>query len=134
MNLSQVLAQLPTNAIASIAGVGYRDGIPAKEADAGWPMGVVRRPDGDLLVADLRGHRIWRIDTDGILHTFAGDGVPGNTGDGGSASEARVWTPHDFFQDKHGNLYFSQLGARGPDEGPNTIRRIDYATGIITTV
>ena len=89
-------------------------------------MGVVRRPDGDLIVADIRAHRIWRIDQNGILHTFAGDGVPGVSGDGGPAINARVYTPHDFCLDKEGNLFFSELGARGPDEGANTIRRIDY--------
>ena len=97
-------------------------------------MGVVRRPDGDLLFADIRGHRIWRIDKAGILHSFVGDGVPEDSGDGGPAGKARVYTPHDFFQDKDGNLFFSQLGARGPDEGPNTVRRVDYQTGIITRI
>ena len=134
LNLLEFFKGLNPNTIVSIAGVGYRDGIPAKEADIGWPMGVVRRPDGDLLVADIRGHRIWRIDQHGILHTFAGDGVPGTSGDGGPAIKARVYTPHDFYLDTAGNLFFSELGARGPDEGPNTVRRIDYKTGVITRV
>ena len=134
MNLLEFFKGLNPNTIVSIAGVGYRDGIPAKEADIGWPMGVVRRPDGDLLVADIRGHRIWRIDQHGILHTFAGDGVPGTSGDGGPAIKARVYTPHDFYLDTAGNLFFSELGARGPDEGPNTVRRIDYKTGVVTRV
>ena len=120
--------------IATVAGAGYREGVPAKEADIGWPTGVVRRPDGDLVFADISGHRIWRIDRDGILRTFAGDGVPGTSGDGGPAEDARVYTPHDLCQDKQGNLYFTELGARGPDEGPNTVRRIDYETGVIAKV
>ncbi len=122
MNLFDQFASLSTGAITTVAGVGYSEGIEAAEADIGWPMGVVRRPDGDLVFADIRGHRIWRIDRHGILHTFAGDGVPGNSGDGGPALEGRVYTPHDFCLDSAGNLFFSQLGARGPDEGPNTIR------------
>ena len=120
--------------IATIAGVGFREGVPAKEADIGWSMGIVRRPDGDLVFADIRSHRLWRIDDDGILHVFAGDGVPGTSGDGGPAKDARVYTPHDLCQDKQGNLYFTELGARGPDEGPNTVRRIDFQTGVITKV
>ena len=134
LNQLKLFEQLNPNTIVSIAGIGYRDGIPAKDADVGWPMGAVRRPDGDLIVADIRAHRIWRIDQDGILHTFAGDGVPGVSGDGGPAIDARVYTPHDFCLDREGNLFFSELGARGPDEGPNTVRRIDYETGIITRV
>ena len=134
MNLVKKLAQMEPGTILSIAGVGYRDGIPAKEADIGWPMGVVRLPDGDLVFADIRGHRIWRIDGEGILHTFAGDGVPEDSGDGGPAIDARVFTPHDLCLDREGNVYFSQLGARGPDLGPNVVRRIDRKTGIVTRV
>jgi sugar lactone lactonase YvrE len=127
MKLLDLFASLAPNMIVTIAGAGYRDDIPARDADAGWPMGVVRRPDGDLIVVDYQAHRLWRIDHDGILHTFAGDGVPGNTGDGGPAREARFYYPHDLYQDRGGNLYLSDLGNR-------TIRRIDYRTGIITRV
>ncbi|MEM7539759.1 MAG: hypothetical protein AAF639_46815, partial [Chloroflexota bacterium] len=103
-------ASLSPNTIITIAGVGYHTGIPAAEADAGWPMGVVRRRDGDLIVVDYHAHRLWRIDANGILHAFAGDGVPGNSGDGGPAREARFYWPHDLTQDRHGNLYLSDLG------------------------
>jgi DNA-binding beta-propeller fold protein YncE len=113
--------------LLTIAGAGYRTGIPAREADAGWPMGVVRRPDGDLIVVDYHAHRLWRIDSDGILHPFAGDGIPGNSGDGGPAGAARFFWPHDLTQDPAGNLYLSDLGNQ-------VIRRIDAATGVVTRV
>ena len=45
-----------------------------------------------------------------------------------------MYTPHDLCLDARGNLYFSQLGARGPDEGPEFIYRIDAETGILTIV
>ena len=129
MDLAGLLSALPTGGIATIAGFGYQDGIPAKGADAGWPLGVVRRPDGDLIVNDYWGHRIWRIDRDGILHAFSGDGIPGRDGTGIPAIEARLNEPHDLSQDRYGNLYLSELGQRS-----NLIRRIDYETGILTTV
>ena len=125
MSLMELFRSLEAGTITTIAGAGYRDGVPARDADAGWPLGVVRRPDGDLIVNDYKAHRIWRIDGDGILHTFAGDGVPGDSGDGGPAIEARVYGPHDLTQDKDGNLYFSDLWN-------STYRRIDYRTGIIS--
>ena len=125
MTIDEVLNALPEGHIATIAGAGYRDGIPAKEADAGWPLGVVRRPDGDLIVCDYLGHRLWRIDREGILHTFAGDGVPGDSGDGGLAIDARFDGPHDLAQDKDGNLYVNDLGNY-------VYRRIDHETGVIT--
>jgi DNA-binding beta-propeller fold protein YncE len=127
LNLSDLFTSLAPGTIVTIAGAGYHDGISAREADAGWPMGVARRPDGDLIVVDYQAHRLWRIDRDGILRAFAGDGIPGNIGDGGPASDARFFYPHDLYQDRHGNLYVSDLGNR-------TIRRIDYRTGIITRV
>ncbi|MEM7119214.1 MAG: hypothetical protein AAF614_42745 [Chloroflexota bacterium] len=127
MNLREQLANLPVGNIITIAGVAYTDGIPAKEAEAGWPMGVVRRPDGDLIIVDYQAHRLWRIDQDGILHSFAGDGVPGNSGDDGPAAAARFYHPHDLTQDQDGNLYLSDLGN-------DTYRRIDYQTSIITRV
>ncbi len=127
MDIIQKLKNLVAGELSVLAGVGQRDGIPAKEADAGWPMGVVRRPDGELIVIDYLWHRIWRIDQDGILQAFAGDGIAGNSGDGGPAAEARFRHPHDLYQDRHGNLYLSELGN-------HTIRRIDYETGIITRV
>ena len=127
MSLTQFLKDLPEGHIATIAGVGYRTGIPAKDADAGWPFGVARRPDGDLIVVDYHGHRIFRIDQEGILHAFAGTGIKGSSGDGGPAIQATFNGPHDLTQDKDGNLYLSDLGNQ-------TFRRIDYETGIITRV
>jgi sugar lactone lactonase YvrE len=127
MSLTAQLGSLVPGTIVTVAGAGYREGVPARDADAGWPMGVARRPDGDLIVIDYHGHRIWRIDQEGMLHGFAGDGVPGNSGDGGPARNARFFYPHDLYQDKAGNLYLSDLGNR-------TIRRIDYRTGVITRV
>jgi len=127
MNLKERLKNLEDGTILTIAGVGQRDGIPAKEADAGWPMGIVRRPDGDLIVNDYQWHRIWRIDQEGILHSFAGDGIAGRSGDGGPALAARFFHPHDLSQDRHGNLFLSDLGNQ-------TIRRIDYETGVVTLV
>ena len=113
--------------ILTVFGVGFLVGIPAKDAPAGWPMGIARRDDGHLIVVDYWGHRIWRIDNNGILHLLAGNGVPGDSGDGGPCSKAQFDQPHDLRIDKHGNLFISDLGN-------NKIRRIDSSTGIVTTI
>ncbi len=127
MNILEIFARLETGHLTSIAGVGYQELVPAKEADAGWPLGVIRRQNGDLIVCDYLGHRLWRIDTDGMLHSFAGDGVPGYSGDGGPAENARLEGPHDLAQDRHGNIYVN-------DSNCTTYRKIDANTGIITRV
>ena len=127
MNLPELFGKLPAGALTAIAGAGFRDGIPAKEADAGWPLGVARRPDGDLIVVDYQWHRLYRIDSQGILHNFAGDGIRGLSGDGGPAISARFNHPHDLSVDKHGHLYLSDLCNQ-------VYRRIDAETGIVTRI
>lgn len=131
MYLQDFFHAMPALTLFTIAGVGYQTAVPARDADAGWPMGVVRsvaaRWLGDLIVVDYHAHRLWRIDSTGILHALAGDGIPGNSGDGGPASEARFYWPHDLTQDRQGNLYLADLGNQ-------VIRRIDGETGIITRV
>ena len=119
--------KLYQNNLFTIAGVGYFENVPAKEAPSGWTLGIVRLPDEQILVSDYKGHRIWRIDQKGILHTFAGDGIPGNSGDGGLAINARVNGPHDLALDYQNNLYFSDLFN-------NCYRKIDLDTGIITKI
>ena len=86
LDLSSFFEDLATGNIALIAGAPHQVGVPAKEAHVGWPVGVVRRPDGDLIVTDFFANRLWRIDREGILHAFVGDGVPGASGDGGPAA------------------------------------------------
>ena len=132
MNLLERFQKLSPGHLVTIAGAGYRDGIPAKEADAGWPFGIVRLPQGqphagDIVVADYQAQRVWRIDGEGILHTFAGDGIPGWAGDGGPAAESRMSYPHDVCLDYEGNVFVN-------DQNCSVYRRIDGQTGIITHV
>ena len=128
MNLNKLFNQLQPGDMVTVAGVGIREGIPAKEADAGWPLGILRwNKTGELLINDYHMHIVWRIDHDGILHRFAGTGVPGYSGDGGPAIDAQFRSPHDIAQDKHGNIVINDIS--------NFVyRRIDAETGIIETI
>ena len=62
-----------------------------------------------------------------IMTTAVGTGEKGFAGDGGPASAALLNGPFDLAFDAIGNLYFS-------DTFNNRIRRVDAASGIITTV
>src|SRR4051794_8905836 len=62
-----------------------------------------------------------------IITTAIGSGEKGFSGDGGPAAEARLNGPFDIAFDRAGNLYFS-------DTFNHRIRRVDGATGIISTV
>jgi DNA-binding beta-propeller fold protein YncE len=62
-----------------------------------------------------------------VLVRVAGTGEPGYSGDGGSATQARLNMPFDLVFDAKGNLYFS-------DAFNHCVRRIDAASGVIETV
>lgn len=101
---------------------------PARSVDLGFPVGLALLPDGDLLVSERRTHRIQRLDLQsGVLSPFAGDGTAGFSGDGGPAAAARLSCPDAIDVDASGTVYVS-------DRCNERIRRIDGATGIITTI
>jgi len=57
----------------------------------------------------------------------AGTGRPGYSGDGGPATDARLYNPAGIDIDPSGNVYFA-------DDWNNVIRRIDASSGVITTI
>lgn len=63
----------------------------------------------------------------GILSTVAGNGAWIYNGDGGPAAEAPIYLPMGGAADAAGNVYFA-------DSSNDRIRRIDAATGAISTV
>ena len=63
----------------------------------------------------------------GIIQTVAGTGEKGYAGDGGLATHARMSEPFMCAFDAQGHLYVAEATN-------HCIRRIDQATGVITTV
>lgn len=63
----------------------------------------------------------------GTIATIAGNGEPGHAGDNGSAVEACLNEPKSLALDGKGNLYIA-------DAENHVIRRVDLASGLITTV
>ncbi len=60
------------------------------------------------------------------MTTFAGNGKPAHSGDGGLAKNAGISDPFTLTFDKQGNLFVAEAGV-------NAVRRIDARTKIITT-
>ena len=116
--------------ITTIAGNGINgysgDGGAATNASLSLPNGVTIDHAGNLFVSDEGNHRIRRINTNGIITTFAGTITNGYSGDGGFATNARLYYPLKTVFDPAGNLYIA-------DAGNNRIRKVD-TNGIITTV
>ena len=83
---------------------------------------------GNLYISDSLSDRIRKVAVGtGIISTIAGTGTTGFAGDGGLASKSILNTPSVITVDANGNIYFS-------DSNNHRVRRIDGASGIITSV
>jgi len=106
---------------------GYSgDGGAATAAIINQASRVAADQYNNLYFADNANHRIRKIDTNGIITTFAGTGVAGYSGDGGVATAAMFNIPQGVAFDPWGNLVFSDLIN-------NRIRKIS-PSGIVTTL
>jgi hypothetical protein len=107
------------------------DGGLATSAHINIPLGIVVGKTGNVYFVDAGNSVIRKIDgSSGVITTFAGNpngnnGVYG--GDGGPATAANLTNSYEVALDADENLYIAHSDA-------NAIRRIDAATGIITTV
>ena len=128
-----------TDYIEPICGTGERlyggDGGPAAQALVNLPSSTAFDPLGRMYISDQENQRIRMVDIDGTIHTVVGTGQPGFAGDGGPAIDAQIWSPVSqaapptsrIATDEFGNLYLA-------DTFNNRIRKVDAATGIITTI
>jgi hypothetical protein len=122
-----------TGIITAVAGNGSPrycgDGIPATEACISTSS-VALDAAGNLYIAGTGNARIFRVDAvSTILTTIAGTGIQGYSGDGGPATAAQIECGGQcgVATDVAGNVYIA-------DWGNGLVRRVDAATGVITTV
>ncbi len=116
--------------IRTVAGTGMQgfagDGGPAAAAQVDNPFGVIRGPDGNLWFCEYTGQRVRKITADGKIHTVAGTGAKGYSGDGGAALQATFNLPHEIRFDRKGDLFIV-------DMTNHAVRSVDMKTGVITT-
>jgi sugar lactone lactonase YvrE len=91
------------------------------------PSAIVFDPAGNLYFAETANHVIRRVDTVGHITTIAGTGVQGFSGDAGPAISATLDSPQGLALDSANNLYIA-------DTHNHRIRKLDLASGIITTI
>ena len=109
------------NTVAGNGKLGYSllgsigDGGPATQAGFG-PMGIFAGlaldPSGNMYISDPGNKRVRKVDTKGIITTFAG-GTALSGGDGGQAINAGLGQPAGLAVDSAGNVYIAdfQFGA-----------------------
>ena len=110
-SLSSVFEVDRTGTLIRLAGTGRRgysgDGGPALSAQLGLPNSIVADGAGNLYVADPPAHAVRKISSSGIISTYAGNGTPGFSGDGGPAIAAQLNSPNGLALDAAGNLYIA---------------------------
>jgi len=125
MNLATgVIKLFAGNGIAGYSG----DGGIATNAELFSPKCVIADDSEDVYISDWDNNRIRKVNgVTGIISTFAGNGNPGFSGDGGPSTMAEVNAPYRIFLDKSGNLFI----ATGAD---NRIRWVNTSTDTIETL
>ncbi len=126
---NRVVRLTPGGAATTIAG-GNGDGF---SGDGGYgpraklssPTGVAVDTAGNIYIADAGNFRIRKLDANLNISTIAGTGIPGDTGDSGPATKAKITANDVTFN--NGSLYLA-------DPLYNTIRKIDLSTQNISTV
>ena len=120
--------------ITTVAGTGTAgfsgDGGQATAAQINLPFGVDVDGSGNLYIADYKNHRIRKVDSSGVITTFAGTGTAGFSGDGAAATAAMLNSPYGLGygleSDGTTNIYIA-------DRENHRIRKVD-SSGNITTV
>ena len=107
--IAAVVRKVDKNGVATIiAGVGSQgtgaNGILATNSALRAPTGLVLLANGDILVAESFGFRIRRIDTAGIIHAYAGNGLNENSGENGPATSAGIGPVADLALDTNNNI------------------------------
>ena len=108
--------------------MGLGDGGLANAAQLNLIDGIAFGRYGDLYIADGNNNRIRKVNYGtNIISTIAGNGMPDFSGDNGLAINAQFNNPEFITIDSSGNIFISDLNN-------NRIRKIDFATGIVTTI
>ena len=123
---SGTISTFAGNGVTGLSG----DGGAAVRAAVRNPNGLAADSAGNVFIAQSSDFRIRRVDTAGVITTYAGSGNTGFAGDGGAATSASLSPPSNGHQgiavDAAGNLYI-------PDYNNHRVRKVN-TSGIINTV
>jgi trimeric autotransporter adhesin len=108
---------------------GYTgDGGPAAIATFNEPIGISIDTSGNLYILEQYNNTVRKINRiSGTISTVCGNGGGGFSGDGGPATDAHMEQPAGLYVDIAGNIYIA-------DKGNNRIRKVEAATGNISTI
>ena len=91
------------------------------------PYGISRGPGKALYICDCDAQLVRKLSSDGKVSIIAGNGTRGYSGDGGPATSAQLSDPYEVRFDHAGDIYFVEMKN-------NVVRKVDHATGVISTI
>lgn len=106
MDSAGTLTLIAGNSRAGFSG----DGGAATNAQLNSPQGIAVDAAGNVYIADSLNNRVRKVDTKGVITTFAGNGgvsQPGFWGDGGPAVDAQLHSPVAVLADSAGKVYIA---------------------------
>lgn len=135
--------------VITIAGIGVLGSLDGSISVAtfNYPSSIVEDSQGNLFVCDQSNHKIRKIDTNGIVSTFAGTGVGGFLD--GTGNSAQFYYPDEIAIDALDNIYVADFynnrirkitplgdvstiagGIIGDVDGTASLARFKWPTGI----
>jgi hypothetical protein len=121
INTSGIISTYAGNGTSGSSG----DLGPATSAQLNSPASVFLDGNGNLFIGDLGGMKVRKVNSLGIISTFAGNGSAASGGDGMAATSAQLLYPYDVTADAAGNVYICE-------SGNNKIRKVN-TSGIMST-
>jgi DNA-binding beta-propeller fold protein YncE len=123
---------LSNNRLTTIAGNGEKGFVTEsrrpRETSFNAPHEIRWDEQGNLYIVERDSHSVRRIAAQsGLVTILAGNGEPGDGGDGGTAVLSQLNRPHSIAFDSIGNLLICDIGN-------HRLRIVDRGTGIIRTL
>jgi sugar lactone lactonase YvrE len=111
---NNMIRKISGGIITTIAGTGEEgysgDGGAATSATFLSLKGIVVDIYNNIFIADAGNNAIRKITDDGIISTYAGNGLAGYSGDNGPAVQAQLNSPWGVAVDEAGNVYIADSG------------------------
>jgi NHL repeat len=127
MPLISGVASAQQDFINNFAGGGPNN-VPATSANVTYPDSTATDSAGNFYIVSANQHRVFKVNSSGILTVLAGNGFAGYGGDGGPATQAELYlnTFSRVAVDSAGNAYIA-------DSNNCVVRIVSAGTGIIST-
>ncbi len=136
-NARRVLRIDPAGTITTAAGTGDTCGLNGDGGQANAAVicsadALILDASGNVFFSDVWNSTVRKIAANGVITTVAGNGIQGSSGDGGSATSAKLFAPRGLAFDTSGDLFIADTnnGVVREVAPDGTITRFAGTTGV----